>query len=331
MVMMPLRPSPFVRSIDSGSEAGNPPASAAAAQSFSLWRTGRRAAHSDAWRVLFAVLATFVAASAFQWQERVSTALAGLERWQVDELPSTLTALALGLAWYAARRRSESARLLAHNRQLAQRLIGLQDDERLLLARELHDEFAQHCTAIRFEAAYLRRSADPAEVAAAARRAADAAEQLQQAVRRMLRRLRPPELDELGLVGALEALCGAWERRSGVSCEWRAEGRFDALGEKVATGIYRIAQEACENALRHAGASRVRVVLTATGSALVLQVDDDGRGFDATAPTAGLGLLGAAERASALGGRLEVDSAPGAGCRLRLSLQTGDALQAPPS
>lgn len=316
-------------SIESGSEYASAPLPDVASPGTFRALVRRRPAVGDAVRVLLATLVTFVFASAYQWQERVNAAAAGLERWQVDELPITLLALALGLAWYAGRRRAESARLLAHNRELAQRLIGLQDEERLLLARELHDEFAQHCTAIRVEAAYLRRSGDPAQVAAAAQRAAHAAEQLHQAARRMLRRLRPPELDELGLVGALEAMCAAWELRSGVPCGWRADGPLAGLDDTLATGVYRVAHEACENALRHAAARQVRVDLTASGSVLVLQVTDDGRGFDVAAPTAGLGLLGAAERVSALGGRLELDSAPGSGCRLRMTVPVSGVARAP--
>ena len=283
----------------------------------------RRATHlarsEFAW-VLAATALTFVLSSALELHEKLATLAARFETWQIDELPLTLTALALSLAWYAWRRRAEAARLLAHNRELAQQLIAVQENERLALARELHDELGQHCTAIRIEAAYIQRSRDVAQVAAAAQRAAAAAELLYESVRRLLRRLRPAELDELGLVAALQSLCEACEARSGVRCGFQHDGEPIAPGEAIDTAVYRVTQEALSNVVRHAQAASVRVELTVARGALALQVADDGRGFDPSTRTRGLGLLGAAERAAALGGQFEALSAPGTGTRVCMRL-----------
>jgi two-component system sensor histidine kinase UhpB len=270
--------------------------------------------------VLAATALTFALSSTFELQERLAASALRFEAWQLDEAPFTLTALALGLAWYAWRRRNETADLLARNRELAQQLIALQESERLALARELHDDLAQHCTAIRIEAACIQRSRDHQQAAAAAQRVADVAEGLHRSVRGLLRRLRPAELDELGLVAALHALCAAWRERSGVDCSFVHDGELDSLGNATDTALYRVTQEALANVMRHAGATRVRIELRVKSGALDLAVEDDGCGFDASTARRGLGLLGATERVAALGGQLRATSAPGGGTQLHASL-----------
>jgi DNA-binding NarL/FixJ family response regulator len=121
----------------------------------------------------------------------------------------------------------------------------------------------------------------------------------------MLRRLRPANLDELGLVAALQELCESWEERSGVPCIFHHEALPDELGDAIDIALYRVTQEALTNVMRHARASAVHVKLgrSAQGE-LQLSVEDDGQGMDLAAATRGLGLLGATERAAALGGDL---------------------------
>jgi two-component system sensor histidine kinase UhpB len=282
-------------------------------------RRGRLARTDLAWVALWTA-ASFALSSALQLQEHLAAFAARFEAWQMDELPLVLVALSLGLAWYAWRRRSEAARLLDHNRELAHRLITVQESERVALARELHDELGQHCTAIRFEAAYIQRSHEITQIAEAAARAAASAELLYQGVRRLLRQLRPAELDALGLLSALQALCAAWQTRTGVSCALLHEGSLDALGEATDTALYRVTQEALSNVMRHAGATRVMIEIAARPDGIALCIQDDGRGFAARTQTRGLGLLGAAERAAALGGRFEASSEPGAGTRILMCL-----------
>ncbi len=280
-----------------------------------------------AWVVVGTVL-TFVLSSTLELHERLASVFALGESWQVDEVPLTLVALSLGLAWYARRRRQETSRLLGQNRELTQKLIALQDSERLSLARELHDEFAQHCTAIRIEATYIQRSSSLEQIGEAARRAATSAELLQVGVRRLVRRLRPAELDQLGLVAALQSLCESWATRSGVRCQFHSRGDLRQLGEAIDTTIYRVTQETLANVVRHANATRVRIELTATSQVLNLNVEDDGHGFTVATPERGFGLLGAAERAAALGGSFAADSAPGAGTRIRMQLPLVPELRA---
>ena len=206
----------------------------------------------------------------------------------------------------------------------------MQDNERRALARELHDELGQRCSALRAEAALVERTVrgDPAAASAAARRIDGTAEGLYQTVRDMLRRLRPPDLDALGLPAAIQALCERWETSSGVACVFHHDGGTDAwrgLGDAVDVTVYRVVQEALSNVSRHAGAGQVRIALRQdadpAGAPLrVLTVQDDGRGMDPQAPHGGLGLLGARERAALLGGELRIDSAPGQGLRLTMRL-----------
>ena len=296
---------------------------------------------SDLGWVAAAALVCYALSAALELRESIDHWLARYEAWQADELPLALTVLAGGLVWYAWRRLKETqvelrlraeaeARvtdLLAHNHQLAQRLIAVQENERRALARELHDEFGQSCSAIRAETAYLRNCAadDRAGMLAAAARADAAARQLYQLVRDMLGRLRPSDLDTLGLLAALQAMCEAWEERSQVPCVFHHEGMGDSLseplGDAVDITVYRVVQEALTNAQRHARASRVRVVLARSAPRqLELSIEDDGQGMDPAAATQGLGLLGAGERAAALGAELQVRSTPGSGVRLTLRI-----------
>ncbi|HEX3141232.1 MAG TPA: ATP-binding protein [Rhizobacter sp.] len=290
---------------------------------------------SDLWLVAALTLACYFVASALELRETFARWLAPYERWQVDEIPFTLTVLACGLAWYALRRRREAQaelllreraeaqmrELLAHNRELARQLIALQENERLALARELHDELGQGCAAIRVATASIRTATTREGSLLAAERADSAAQRLYQLVRGMLRRLRPANLDELGLIAALQELCESWEERSGVPCIFHHEAQLPALGDAIDITLYRVTQEALTNVMRHAQAGSVRVVLgRGAQGELCLSIQDDGVGMAAGAATRGLGLLGAAERAAALGGELQVQASPGGGVCLRLSI-----------
>jgi len=291
---------------------------------------------SDLWCVAAAVLAWQALSSALDLHESFVVWSLPFERWNFDELPFSAIVLAVGLTWYAWRRRGELQAelgrreaaeshvevLLARNRQLAQQLISVQEAERQSLARELHDELGQRCSAILLETAHLRRAGDDrAAMRGAAARADVAAQGLYVLLRGMLGRLRPAQLDALGLPAALQELCESWEARSGVACIFHHDGALIGLPDPLNITVYRVVQESLTNVLRHAGATRVRILLVADAGALLLTVQDDGRGMDVAATARrGLGLLGAAERAAAAGGELRVDSAPGAGVRLQLRL-----------
>jgi signal transduction histidine kinase len=293
------------------------------------------------WRVDLAVVlaATFVCyglSVALELNEWMSLTLAHYERWQADELPLTLTVLTAGMAWFALRRRQEVqaelqlraraeasvTELLRQNRELARRLMSLQESERRALARDLHDEVGQACSAIRVELAFIRHCDSSAHqgIGPAAERAEGQALRLYTLVHDMLNRLRPVNLETLGLVAAVQELCESWEERTGVSCVFHHEGLAQPLGDAIDIAVYRVTQEALTNVTRHAQASAVRVRLSCAADALSLAIQDDGHGVDPARPSAGLGLLGASERAASLGGVLTVTSEPGAGMRVVLTL-----------
>jgi PAS domain S-box-containing protein len=221
---------------------------------------------------------------------------------------------------FTRRRRAEEQLAVERDRSrtLARRLLSAQEDERRRLAHELHDELGQTLTALKLslQSSQRDRPADPRLDSAIGIAAAG----LNQ-TRDLSLRLRPPLLDDLGLLPALRWLVD----RSGGGPEVRLEtdGDETRLAIETETAAFRIAQEALTNALRHAEASVIAIDVRRDSGALVVAVQDDGRGFDFAATRArvvqagtSLGLLGLAERAELAGGVLAVDSTPGRGTRV---------------
>jgi signal transduction histidine kinase len=209
-------------------------------------------------------------------------------------------------------------RLEGETRALSARLVESQEQERRSIARELHDEVGQSLTALLLD---LGAAASELEGAARARvqSIATAAERIVEEVRRIALSLRPSMLDDLGLVSALEWQAREVGQRSGLAVEVVAEESAGELPEEQATCIYRVAQEALQNSVRHAAASKVRIGLQKSEHRVALQVEDDGKGF-AAGRMRGLGLLGMEERVSRLGGHLRVQSEPSHGTRVMAEL-----------
>jgi len=222
-------------------------------------------------------------------------------------------------------RRSEEQRIVAEDaekrtRQLSQRLVAAQEEERKHLSRELHDHVAQVLTALKME---LRRL-DHGLGADAERRAVGECrrliDQMFGTVRDLALGLRPSMLDDFGLQAALEWHVRDFTRRYGVEVSLRLDGRFDSLPDAYRTCVYRAVQEAMTNCMRHASAHRVAVSVNADADNLVVAVSDDGAGFDPARPRDGLGLRGIEERVVELGGSMEIDTAKGRGTRLTICL-----------
>jgi len=206
----------------------------------------------------------------------------------------------------------ENARL----RQQAERAAVLEERERL--ARELHDSVTQLLYSLGLYAETGQRLATAGQVKEVSdylKRIGDTAQQALKEMRVLIYGLRPPLLEQEGLVGALQARLDGVERRSGVDAGLVVEGKVELPAEAEAE-LYHIAQEALNNALRHAVAGTVTVRIRADRHAIELEVVDDGVGFDA-GEAGGLGLIGMAERAARLGGTLEVISAVGEGTRVK--------------
>lgn len=205
---------------------------------------------------------------------------------------------------------------VAQNRRLAERVQAVQDAERTRIARDLHDGIGQLLTAVNVELAPRDGSAGHAgDPTARAARAREAAAQAQVELRRVVRDLAPSPLVGKPLGAALADLVESFELRTHVESTVRVQaGRV--ADTAVAAALLRVAQEALANVERHAQASELVVTLDVVGAHASLTIEDDGRGFDPATVRRGLGLDGMRDRIELLGGKLEIRSAPGAGCRV---------------
>ncbi len=233
------------------------------------------------------------------------------------------------------RAQAEMARLLEENRCLTRHRLHIQEEERRSLAHDLHDELGQCLSAIRADAVSIcqRSARNDARIHESAQAIVTVSNRVQDVVRSMMRRLRPPALNTLGLVETLRAAILAWREHQQVSCQFTARGDLGTLGDAVDIQLYRIVQECLTNIAKHALATRADISLvrssvppaewppdaTAVASpcagrdALYLRVCDNGCGIRAGGTRAGLGLLGMQERASSLRGVFQLQSQPGLG------------------
>jgi signal transduction histidine kinase len=210
-------------------------------------------------------------------------------------------------------------------RGLTRRLEAAKEDERKRIARELHDEMGQALTAAKINLQILAANGSPLE---RTRRIEDAVGMLDRMighVRTMSLALRPPLLDELGLLPALRSYLEAQTQRAGVRFDLTAI-ELPALAPEIAIVAFRAVQEAVTNVIRHAGASNATVALEPQSGSIEITVRDDGRGFDVgemlerAARGHHLGLLGIRERVEGLGGTVEIVSALDHGTEVRVSV-----------
>ncbi len=215
------------------------------------------------------------------------------------------------------------------NHQLVRRMIHLQDEERRSIARDLHDEIGPFLFTVRAGVGALARKAQspgakPSRLAEDCGRIDAQIAALQQINRRILGRLRPAALEEMGLADAIEALARGWrEARADIAIELALEGARGDIDETTALTAYRVVQEGLTNAFRHSGAHRIGVVVSREDDLLRISVEDDGGGLTGAPPNGGLGLRGMAERVGALGGTLTFTNNPAGGARLSASLRPG--------
>ena len=250
----------------------------------------------------------------------------GLERLGEGQFDISLTPVAdIELARVGNRfnRLAESlTRVTEDNRLLIGRLMSLQEAERKEIAHELHDEFGPSLFGIRAELSsigVLAKARPPRseEIEERLRSIGSLVEQIQRINSRMLERLRPLVLHEMGLSAALARMVDAWAERY-PAIKWRKKiARHIDVPEALALAIYRAVQECLTNVVRHAEASMVEVTLSQSDEVVRASVRDDGEGFSEDVRF-GFGLLGMAERARGLGGRLEVSRARGGGALIEL-------------
>lgn len=209
-------------------------------------------------------------------------------------------------------------------RHLSSHLQTVREEERRSIAREVHDELGHALTAVKMDIAWLVKQIpdDDGELSSRGSELTGLVDQTVSSMRRIVSRLRPPVLDDLGLDAALEWLVSDFQRYSGVEADISISGMADRLRGEKASCIFRIVQEALTNVSRHAGANRVSIRGSREDDSYHLVVQDNGKGFelDGEAQPSGFGLLGIAERVRELEGDLEMDTEPGKGTTLMITL-----------
>jgi signal transduction histidine kinase len=255
--------------------------------------------------------------------EALFTASAEHLRWSLIAAFAVTIAGGFLLAWttiaFTLRLEEEIERRRAGLQDLSARLVRAQEDERRSLARELHDEVGQSLSAIMMEASNVESDGAPGEVREHVRSIAGIAEKTLNVVRNLALLLRPSMLDDFGLVPALNWHAREMSKRTGLNIRIAAADDCDDLPEEHKTCIYRLIQEASNNAARHAHARSLQVTVKKFDDRVLFSVRDDGAGFDKRI-VRGLGLLGMEERVLRLGGTLTIDSQLGRGTMIGAEL-----------
>ncbi|MBC7558206.1 MAG: sensor histidine kinase [Dermatophilaceae bacterium] len=215
-------------------------------------------------------------------------------------------------------------------RAYASHLVTVQEDERRTLAQDLHDDPVQTLTyLVRMLESLSEDPRLPPELAPLVLRDGELATEVVDALRTVIHGLRPPVLDDFGVVAALRQLVAEVRNRHGISVRLQVSGEQARLSDRCELTVYRVAQEALSNVVRHAQATHVTVSLR-FGEQVVLTVTDDGRGIPASGSAAagsrsGLGLIGMRERVSLVGGSLEVQARSPRGTLVRATVTVSPA------
>ena len=213
-------------------------------------------------------------------------------------------------------------------RELLQHIVRSQEDERARIARELHDEIAQLLSAFSLELGALRSTLKRADTTRMVDHLQGLTRQMSQGLYRLVRDLRPPQLDDLGLVPALNSLIAQDCQPKGLAVEVQVDGTPQRLNPLVETVLFRVAQEALNNVCRHAGVKEVRVRLRYRPTDVVIEIADRGVGFNPGEnfrPPRGWGIAGMRERVESLSGQLTLKSAPGQGTTVEVIIPLKDA------
>jgi len=214
--------------------------------------------------------------------------------------------------------------------QLLKRLFTVQEDERGRIARDIHDHLGQRLTALRLKIASVRDLCEGNELLAQrVTRLQEISELLDKEVSFLAWELRPEILDKTDFVHALDQYVREWSRHSDVFAEFSTIGlKENALGRDIENNLYRITQEALNNAAKYAQATQINVILEQRDGELIVIIEDNGVGFDPAAVDGsskmkGFGLVGMRERASLIGGTIEIESTPGEGTTIFVKVPYG--------
>jgi len=218
---------------------------------------------------------------------------------------------------------------IAENHALAGNMLAVQETERRDLARELHDELGPCLFGIRVDLADIERIANEhllTEIENKVSSVKTITNHIQSLVRKMLSRLRPMTLDDLGLADAIRDMIRNWrDRQPEIDWEWDLVGDFSDLPDTLQVTVYRLVQECTTNCVRHAEAKHVKVEVRKEKETLKVAVTDDGIGLSANL-VRGFGLIGMRERVSALRGRIAFDTTEGRGLQVRVIIPLEDKI-----
>lgn len=211
-------------------------------------------------------------------------------------------------------------------RELAGRLLTAQEDERRLLAREMHDDVTQRLAMLAIQTGDLEKKIDSSkeDVGALIATIRKSLQGVSADVHNLSRQLHPAILDDLGLVDALANECQTFSEREGIEVGFESSEVPSKVAFETSICLYRIAQEALRNVAKHAKTDRARLSIAAVDGHLELTVEDQGVGFenDGSHPHSGIGLSSMEERARLVGAHVKIDSTPGRGTRLSVRVQT---------
>lgn len=224
-----------------------------------------------------------------------------------------------------ARREAEQQLRRSHRqlRELSASLQAVREEERTRIARELHDELGQHLTGLKMDLSWMRPRLRDDQTALSTK--IDGMKSLidstVSSMRRIASELRPLVLDDLGLSAAVEWLVQDFIKRTGIEVRMDLDAISADLDNALATGVFRIIQESLTNVARHSGAGVVDIALRRAEGILILEVRDDGRGISADKQEKRThGLVGMRERAYMFGGQMNIDSAPGEGTSIQVTI-----------
>ena len=209
-------------------------------------------------------------------------------------------------------------------RELSAHMENIQEEERKHIAREIHDELGQQLTILKLDLLQISRKlpSEQQETIEKMKEADQLLAETMRSIRKIATQLRPSILDTLGLVSALEWQSREFEKRFGITCVFESLLNEPVFSEQQSNALFRIYQEALTNVARHAGATRIDAVLSQQGNRVMLEVRDNGKGFRAgdMAGKKTMGLVGMQERALMIDGAFHIESAPGKGTYITVSI-----------
>ncbi len=209
-------------------------------------------------------------------------------------------------------------------RTLASHLQNSREEERINIAREIHDELGQMATAIKIDVSWMKKkiTGENEDVKIKMDETIAQLSEMVNTIRRIAQELRPSILDNLGLTAAIEWYCGDFQKRTNIQCKFDNEVGDLNLPDNIKTNLFRICQESLTNIMRHANATQAECTIQKQKRKIILTITDNGKGFDTMQKTKSLGLLGMQERAFLINAELKIESSKNHGTTIRVEIES---------